>query len=80
MAFPRSEAEMPEVSEEGQLRKLQELRRAKIVAVEVGFDAPHLTLTFDDGRVLFVNGWHEKSECWQLVLLCYKMLAFHFPI
>lgn len=32
--------------------------------VRLGDTAPHLFITFDTGMLLFVNGHHDKYECW----------------
>lgn len=68
--FPDSEDDLPDVSDDDQVRVLCRLRLRKIAAVELGQAAPHLLLTLEDGSMFFVNGRHEMYECWQLGV-CY---------
>ncbi|UKS28524.1 hypothetical protein LOZ80_06210 [Paenibacillus sp. HWE-109] len=63
--FPVSEAEMVELSEEEEYQLIFELRREKVNAVKLGNQSPHLHIVFDSGKTLFVNGHHDKYECWQ---------------
>lgn len=64
-AFPTSEVEMNELSEEDEYKLVFELRREKVIAIRLGTTAPHLFIEFDSGKMLFVNGHHNKYECWQ---------------
>lgn len=43
-----------------------ELRFKKIVEVTIHDKSPHLLLTFETGEVLFVWGYHERYESWQV--------------
>lgn len=43
-----------------------ELRESPIVNVTLGENEPHLTLHFDNGQRLVINGAHSKYECWLL--------------
>jgi hypothetical protein len=63
--FPTSEAEMVELSEEEEYKFIFELRRGKVAAVKLGSLSPHLHIQFESGKTLFVNGHHDKYECWQ---------------
>jgi len=56
---------MRELSEEEEFKLVFELRREKVTAVRLGDRSPHLFMEFQSGKVLFVNGCHEKYECWQ---------------
>jgi hypothetical protein len=64
--FPVSEAEMVELSEEEEYQLIFELRREKVIAVRLGTQSPHLHIEFESGKTLFVNGHHDKYECWQV--------------
>lgn len=48
-----------------QLQRLIELRRERVRHVRLGDEYPHLELTFESGRTLFVNGFHKQFESWQ---------------
>ena len=64
--FPKSEDELPKASAEKQIHAICDLRERAIVKVELGENEPHLILTLDDGRVVFVNGKHDMYECWDI--------------
>jgi len=63
--FPNVEAEMDDLSEEEEYKLCFELRREKVTAVRLGNSSPHLYIEFESGKTLFVNGHHDKYECWQ---------------
>lgn len=63
--FPDSDGEMRELSEEDQYKMIFELRREKVTNIKLGKLVPHLYIKFESGQTLFVNGHHEKYECWQ---------------
>lgn len=65
VAFPRGEDTIEGLSDDDAFRQLCELREAVIENVELAADAPDLVLTFEGGRVFFVNGRHEQYETWQ---------------
>jgi len=65
-SFPNGEDELPEASAEEQIQIICELRERTIIKAELGEDQPHLILTLDDGRILFVNGKHDMYECWDI--------------
>jgi len=50
------------------LSALASLQGQRIVDVRLGETSPHLLITFDSGRILFVNGHQLEYECWQLGL------------
>ena len=33
--------------------------------IKLGETSPHLHIIFNSGKILFINGYHEKYECWQ---------------
>lgn len=65
-SLPNGEEELPELPQEEQIQAICRIRERVIVGVELGEMEPHLILTLDDGRVVFVNGKHEMYECWQI--------------
>jgi hypothetical protein len=65
-SFPKGERELPEASAEEQLHAICDLRERTIIKAELGENQPHLILTLDDGRVVFVNGKHDMYECWDM--------------
>lgn len=65
-AFPPAGGELLEYSEEEAIRRLCDLREAVIRDAELAEDAPDLILTFEDGRVFFLNGRDDAYETWQL--------------
>ena len=50
-----------------------------IVDAQLGVESPHLILTFDDGRILFINGHHDQYESWQLYAGQGKLLIVAVP-
>jgi hypothetical protein len=64
--FPNGEDELPEAPTEEQIQTICDLREGTIIKAELGEDQPHLILTLDDGRVVFVNGKHDMYECWDM--------------
>lgn len=63
--FPNSQEEMIDLSEEEAYIFILRLRREKVNAVRLGSQYPHLHIEFESGKTLFVNGNHDKYECWQ---------------
>lgn len=53
-----------------------ELRPQRICGATLGEAVPHLLLHFADGRVLFVNGHHERYETWQVYAEDFLLVAF----
>ena len=54
---------------------LCELREHPIVNVTLGETAPHLTLHFDNGQRLVINGHNDRFESWQLSAGMYMVVA-----
>lgn len=63
--YPDSEDDIQELTEEEQYNLIFNMRRDRVVDVKVGDTSPHLQILFKSGRTLFVNGHHDKYECWQ---------------
>lgn len=72
LSFPDHEEDLPELSEEEQIRLICSLRKRQVVKVELGASQPHIILTFADGTVFFLNGRHEMYECWVAGVSCGK--------
>ena len=65
-SFPNGEEDFPVTTPEEQIWMICSLRERTIIRAELGDDQPHLILTLDDGRIVFVNGKHEVYECWDM--------------
>ena len=65
-SFPNGEDELPEAPQDEQIQTIVSIRERVINKVELGETEPHLILTLDDGKVVFVNGKHDQYECWQI--------------
>jgi hypothetical protein len=63
--MPKVESDLVEVSPEKEFQAIYQLREARVRKVELGSGAPHLILTMEDGRVLFINGHDDDYEPWQ---------------
>jgi hypothetical protein len=64
-SFPSVENDLPEISQDEEFKRICDLREASVENVELGQNAPHLILTLDDGRVVFINGHDNDYEPWQ---------------
>jgi hypothetical protein len=53
----------------GKLSLLSGLAGQSIRAVSIGTPHPHLSIVFESGAVLWVNGFNERFECWELGLI-----------
>ena len=62
--LPNSEDDLPDLKEEERTGLLTSLKDIEIVGVELGSKQPHLILTFENDKVLLVNGVNN-FECWQ---------------
>lgn len=65
-SFPNGENELPEASQDEQIQAIVSIRERVIKKVELGETEPHLILTLDDERIVFVNGKHDQYECWDV--------------
>lgn len=57
---------MEELTEEEQFKLLYFLRREQVIDIKLGDVSPHLYITFKSGKTLFINGFNENYECWQV--------------
>ncbi|MCU5380725.1 hypothetical protein OCA08_26680 [Bacillus cereus] len=46
-------------------KRIFEMRRQKIIDIQLGIESPHLIITLGNGQIIFVNGFHDDYECWQ---------------
>jgi hypothetical protein len=63
--YPISEEEIHVNTEEEQFKAIFDIRREKVVDIRLGDISPHLIITLESGKVLFINGYHPDYECWQ---------------
>lgn len=61
-----SQDQLPELDWTEASKLICELRLKEIVDVSVHDNSPHLLLTFETGEVLFIWGYHESYESWQV--------------
>ncbi|HYE75139.1 MAG TPA: hypothetical protein VEF04_17490 [Blastocatellia bacterium] len=64
--FPENEADLVNANAEEEFQRIVALRERVITNVELGMNNPHLIMTLDDERVLFVNGKHNLYEPWDV--------------
>jgi hypothetical protein len=63
--YPNSEDDIQDLNEEEEYNLVLKLRRDKVVDIKLGKSVPHLIIIFQSGLTMFVNGHHNKYECWQ---------------
>lgn len=61
-----SKENLEELDDEESFQLLLRNRREKVKDVWLGDDSPHLYISLESGKVLYVNGHHENYECWQV--------------
>ena len=64
--FPRNEQDLPELSHDEELEIICSLKRDTVSDVQIVGSECHLMLTLQTGRAIFVNGYHERYECWEV--------------
>jgi len=64
--LPNSEDELPEISQEDEIQAICRIRERVITNIELMADYPHLVITLDDGKIIFVNGQNDPYEAWDL--------------
>jgi len=65
-SFPNGENELPDAAQDEQIQTICSIRERVITKVELGETEPHLILTLDDERIVFVNGKHDQYEYWDI--------------
>ncbi|MES5927269.1 hypothetical protein QCI77_14805 [Bacillus cereus group sp. MG9] len=63
--YPSNEGEFDDYTEEEEYKIIFEMRRKKVTDIQLGKATPHLIITFKNGQIMFVNGFHDYYECWQ---------------
>ncbi len=71
-SFPNGEDELPDILQDEEIQAIASVRERVITKVELGETEPHLILTLDDERVIFVNGKHDKYECWDVGVVAFS--------
>ncbi|WP_084245845.1 hypothetical protein [Planomicrobium okeanokoites] len=61
-----SKETLEELDDEESFQLLMRNRREKVKDVWLGDESPHLYISFESGKVLYVNGQDENYECWKL--------------
>jgi len=61
-----STEKLKELNEEDSFQLLLKHRRERVDNVWLGEDSPHLYLSFESGKALYINGQDEDYECWQV--------------
>jgi len=64
--LPDSEDDLPEISQEDEIQAICRIRERAITNIELMIDYPHLIITLDDGKVIFINGQDDLYESWSL--------------
>lgn len=62
--FPACAEDLPELSLSERVAAIAGLAQEHITAVALHEHHPHLILTFESGRIFFLNGCHEEFESW----------------
>ncbi|KXY47246.1 hypothetical protein AT257_02540 [Bacillus cereus] len=63
--YPSNEEEFDDYTEEEEYKRIFEVRRQKVTNIQLANESPHLFITFENGQIMFVNGFHDYYECWQ---------------
>src|SRR2546423_2881462 len=66
--LPAKEQDLPDLPLGQRLCLLANLQGQRVVDAALAHTNPHLILTFESGKIFFLNGYHEEYECWQLGL------------
>lgn len=64
--FPTNEDDLEDISEQEEYKQIYKIGREKIIDISLADKSPHLIITLESGKILFVNGYHEQYECWQV--------------
>jgi hypothetical protein len=60
--------DLPELSMDLQIHEVCTVREDRIESVKIGFPHPHLLVYLASRKVLFVNGYDQRYECWQVAV------------
>ncbi|ANU20629.1 hypothetical protein BBI15_10575 [Planococcus plakortidis] len=61
-----SKENLKELDDEDSFQLFLKNRREKVKDVWLGEESPHLYISLESGKILYVNGHDENYECWQL--------------
>ncbi|ACK88651.1 hypothetical protein [Bacillus cereus] len=70
-----NEDDFEDYSEEEEYERIFEIRRQKVTDIQLGLESPHLIITLESGKIIFVNGFHDHYECWQAGMQCEQWLV-----
>lgn len=54
-------------------------KKTKVTDIQLGLESPHLIITLESGKIIFVNGFHDHYECWQAGMQCEQWLVVAAP-
>ncbi|MGH0676683.1 hypothetical protein ACQVPP_05595 [Bacillus luti] len=77
--YPLNEDDFEDYSEEEEYERIFEIRRQKVIDIQLGIENPHLIITLENGQIIYVNGFHEDYECWQAGVQCEDWLVVATP-
>ncbi|MEG7843635.1 hypothetical protein [Bacillus mobilis] len=77
--YPSNKDEYDDYTEEEEYKRIFEMRRQKIIDIQLGIERPHLIITLRNGQIIFVNGFHDDYECWQAGVQCEDWLVVAAP-
>jgi hypothetical protein len=77
--YPSNEDEFDDYTEEEENKRIFEMRRQKVIDIQLDKKSPHLFITFANGQIMFVNGFHNYYECWQAGVQCEDWLVVAAP-
>ncbi|MCU0096218.1 hypothetical protein N7917_18905 [Bacillus sp. OR9] len=77
--YPLNEDDFEDYSEEEEYERIFEIRRQKVTDIQLGLESPHLIITLESGKIIFVNGFHDHYERWQAGMQCEQWLVVAAP-
>ncbi|CAM3882686.1 MULTISPECIES: hypothetical protein [Bacillus cereus group] len=77
--YPSNEDEYDDYTEEEEYKRIFEMRRQKIIDIQLGIERPHLIITLRNGQIIFINGFYDDYECWQAGVQCEDWLVVAAP-
>ncbi len=78
-SYPLNEDEFEVYSEKEEYERICKIRRQKVTDIQLGLESPHLIITLESGQIIFLNGFHDYYECWQVGVLCEQWLVVAAP-
>lgn len=77
--YPSNEDEFDDYTVAEEYKRIFEMRRQRIIDIQLGIESPHLIITLMNGQIIFVNGFHNNYECWQAGVQCEDWLVAAAP-